>query len=356
MTNKIEQLKILTELDAVPGNEAECRQYMEARLAGKVDEIQYDRLGGIIGKKIGIANGPRIMMAGHMDEVGFMVTEINEQGFIKFTPLGGWWNQVMLAQQVRITTASGEKILGVIGSKPPHILTPAERKTPVEIDKMYIDVGVSCKEEVDQAGIKPGDMITPYIEFREMINKDYLVGKAFDNRIGCAIALDVLDNLQGKSHPNEIYAVGTVQEEVGLRGARTASNVVDPEIAFAVDVGIADDTPGCDSKGVMGKGPQITLKDASMVGHKALREFVLQICTELDIPYQYQVLNGGGTDAGAMHINGAGAPSLSIGIPSRYIHSHTSMIHKQDYLNTVKLLTALAERLDRATVDQIIRG
>ncbi|MBR9727053.1 M42 family metallopeptidase [Shewanella intestini] len=356
MSNRIEELRKLTELDAVPGNEGECRQYMRQRLDVCADKVEYDRLGSIIGSKVGAKNGPRVMLAGHMDEVGFMVSKIDDNGFLKFTTLGGWWSQVMLAQQVKITTASGEKIMGVIGSKPPHILKPEERTKPAEIDSMYIDIGVSNKEEAEKAGIKPGDMITPYIEFREMVNGDYLLGKAFDNRIGCAIALEVMEALTTQSHPNELFSVGTVQEEVGLRGAQTAAHIVQPEIAFAVDVGIADDTPGCKNEyGAMGKGLQITLKDASMIGHKALREFMVALCEELDIPFQYQVMNGGGTDAGKIHTAGAGAPSMSISIPSRYIHSHTSMIHKQDYINCVTLLTEAVKRLDRETVDKIIR-
>ncbi|GAD79046.1 M42 family metallopeptidase [Vibrio ezurae] len=354
MENKILELKKLTELNAVPGNEGECRKYMAQRFDGLADEVLFDNIGSIIGKKVGNETGPRIMLAGHMDEVGFMVSDINAEGFVKFTPLGGWWNQVMLAQQLTITTSTGEHVHGVIGSKPPHILKPEERAKPVDIAAMFIDIGVASKEEAVALGIKPGDMITPYIEFREMANKDYLMGKAFDNRIGCAIALDVMDNLKDVAHPNQLFSVGTVQEEVGLRGARTASNLVQPEIAIAVDVGIADDTPGCDNKGQMGKGPQLTLKDASMVGHKGLRDLCVNLCEELDIPFQYQVLDGGGTDAGMMHVSGNGAPSISIGIPSRYIHSHTSMIHKQDYYATTTLITELVKRLDRETVNRLI--
>lgn len=349
-------LKELTDANGVPGNEREVRDVMRKYTEGYADEITYDNLGSFIAKKVGDENGPKIMIAGHMDEVGFMVTKITDKGFIKFQTLGGWWSQVMLAQQVTITTGEGKTVHGVIGSKPPHILPPEARKKPAEIKDMYIDLGVATKEEVEKLGVKPGDMITPYIEFREMANEKYLLAKAWDNRIGCAIALDVLRNLKDEKHPNVFYAVGTVQEEVGLRGARTSAYKIEPDISFAADVGIAGDTPGVGSEaeGEMGKGPQILLFDASMVGHKGLRDFVLDVANELNVPYQFEALKGGGTDSGAIHVSHNGVPAMSIGIPSRYIHSHTSMIHRDDYENAVKLLTELIKRLDRDAVNKII--
>lgn len=347
-------LKEITDANGVPGNERESREVMRKYLEPYADEITYDNLGSIIGVKKGNAEGPKIMVAGHLDEVGFMVSKITDKGFIKFQTLGGWWNQVMLAQQVTITTNKNDKYHGVIGSKPPHILSAEERKKPVDIKDMYIDLGVSSKEEVDKLGIKPGDMITPYIEFRTMANDKYLLAKAWDNRIGCAIAIEVLKYFKNEEHPNTIYAIGTVQEEVGLRGARTSSFKVNPDICFSTDVGIAGDTPGVtNADGTLGKGPQIVLYDASMVGHRDLREFVLKIADELNIPYQFETMSGGGTDSGAVHITHQGVPSMAICIPSRYIHSHTSMIHRDDFENAVKLIIEVIKRLDNNKVKEI---
>lgn len=348
-------LKELTEANGVPGNERQIRHMMRDYLEGYADEITADGIGSLIAKKVGDENGPKIMVAGHMDEVGFMVTKITDKGFVKFQTLGGWWSQVMLAQQVTITTSEGKTYRGVMGSKPPHILPVEERKKPVDIKDMYIDLGISSKAEVEKLGIKPGDMITPYIEFQTMADEKYLLAKAWDNRIGVAMAIEVLRRLKDEKHPNIVYSVGTVQEEVGLRGAQTSAFKINPDIGFAADVGIAGDVPGVgeEAEGEMGKGPQIVLYDASMVGHKGLRDFVLKIADENNIPYQFEAMSGGGMDTGRIHITHNGVPSLGLGVPSRYIHSHTSMIHRDDYENLVKLLVEVIKHLDKEAVEKI---
>ena len=179
MDSVLTMLKDLTDADAIAGNEREAREVMERYLKPLADEISYDRLGSIIGLKKGNEEGPKIMVSGHLDEVGFMVSKITDEGFIKFQTIGGWWSQVMLSQQVTITTRDGKKVHGVIGSVPPHILSAEERKKPFEIKQMFIDIGVSSKEKVLELGIKPGDMITPYIEFRQMADEKYLLAKAW---------------------------------------------------------------------------------------------------------------------------------------------------------------------------------
>ncbi|MFS0574923.1 M42 family metallopeptidase [Sporosarcina sp. 179-K 3D1 HS] len=352
----LQMLKELTDAKGIAGNEREPRDVMKKYIEPLADTIEQDGIGSLIAKKAGDANGPKIMVAGHLDEVGFMVTKIDDKGFISFQTVGGWWSQVMLAQRVTIVTRKGETVTGVIGSKPPHILSPEARKKPVEIKDMFIDVGASSKEEVMEWGVLPGDMIVPYFEFTVMNNEKHLLAKAWDNRIGCAIAIDILKQLKDEKHPNTVYSVGAVQEEVGLRGARTAAAKIQPDIGFAVDVGIAGDTPGISSKeaeGKMGGGPQILLYDASMVSHTALRNFIVDTAEEHGIPYQFETMPGGGTDAGSIHLSGQGVPTLAICIPTRYIHSHAAMLHRDDYENTVKLLVEVIKKLDRETVDQI---
>jgi putative aminopeptidase FrvX len=348
-------LKDLTDAKGVPGNEKETREVMKKYIEPFADEITTDNLGSLIAKKVGNADGPKIMVAGHLDEVGFMVTQIDEKGFLRFQTVGGWWSQVMLAQRVTIVTSKGD-ITGVIGSKPPHILPAEARKKPVDIKDMFIDIGASSRDEVLEWGVKPGDMVVPYFEFTVMNNEKMLLAKAWDNRIGCAIAIDVLKNLKGQDHPNVVYGVGTVQEEVGLRGAKTSAAKIQPDIAFGVDVGIAGDTPGISEKEAMskmGEGPQIILYDASMVSHKGLRDFVTDIADEHNIPYQFDSIAGGGTDSGSIHLTANGVPALSITIATRYIHSHAAMLHRDDYENAVKLITEVIKRLDKETVAKI---
>lgn len=348
-------LKELTDAKGIPGNEKEPRDVMKKYIKNYADEVITDGLGSLIAKKVGDENGPKIMVTGHLDEVGFMVTRIDDQGFIFFQPVGGWWNQVMLAQRVTIMTRKGD-ITGVIGSKPPHILSPEQRKKPVEIKDMFIDIGASSKEEAEEFGVRPGDSIVPYFEFTVMKNEKVLLAKAWDNRIGCAIAIEVLKQLQNEKHPNIVYGVGAVQEEIGLRGAKTAAYQINPDIGFAVDVGVAGDMPGVSDKeaaGKMGKGPQIIVYDASMVSHKGLRDFVVDTAEELNIPFQYDAMAGGGTDAGSIHVTHQGVPALAITVPTRYIHSHAAMLHRDDFENAVKLIVEVIKKLDRDAVNKI---
>ncbi|MBO0461083.1 MULTISPECIES: M42 family metallopeptidase [Enterococcus] len=356
MNKNEEQLLIdLTAARGVPGNEEEVRKVYKKYAEQFADEIIYDGLGSIIAKHDS-GNGPKVYISGHMDEVGFMVTKITDKGFIEFQTLGGWWGQVMLAQQVEIKTQAGKIIHGVIGSKPPHVLTAEVRNKPYDIKDMFIDIGATSKEEATAWGIRPGDMVTPYIEYRRMNDGKFLLAKAWDNRIGTAVSLRVLENLAKEGHPNVLFAGSDVQEEVGLRGARTSTHLVDPDIAIALDTGTAGDTPGMSPKeadSVLGKGPQVLIFDASMIPHKKLLNFVIQVAEEMDIPFQYTVITGGGTDAGQMHVSRNGVPSIAITVPVRYLHSHTSIIHEEDYFNTVKLVTEVVKRLDSEKVAEI---
>jgi len=355
MHKDLELLKELSEANGIPAHEKNVSDILKREFLKVVpeDNILYDGLGSIAAFKVGNKKGPKILIVGHMDEIGMIVTKITEEGFLKFQTIGGWWSQVMLAQQMNITTSTGKVFRGVIGSKPPHILTEEELKTPAKIDDMYIDLGVENKEEVEKLGIKIGDMITPAIDFRVLANENYLLGKAWDDRIGCAVAIEVLKQLQDVDHPNIVYAAGSTQEEVGLRGAKTLANLIKPDIAFALDTSIARDLPGTDGSIKLGKGPGIMLYDSSAIGHVALREKVVEIANELNIPYQFDYLKRGGTDSGAIHTANSGCPSLSICVETRYVHSHTSIIHKEDYLATVKLIVEVSKRLDAKTVNQI---
>ena len=347
------ELKILSELNGISGYEKAVRRYLAdafSKIVGPTN-ITFDNLGSVIAKQGN--SGPKIALAGHMDEVGMIITRITDDGYMRFQTIGGWWGQVMLAQQMTITTQTGKTIRAVIGSKPPHILSVEERKIPVKIEDMYLDIGVTSKDEVTSLGISIGDMVTPFIDFQVMANGDFLLGKAWDNRIGCAIVLETIRRLKTLHHPNTIYGIGTVQEEVGLRGAKTASSIIKPDISIALDVGIAKDTPGMDGTVKMGKGPQILVVDGGLIGHVGLRNLFLEVAKEKEIPIQLDYLTGGATDAGAMHLAHGGSPAISLCIPSRYIHSHTSMISHQDFIYCVDLLVAVIQRLDQAQVDAL---
>lgn len=353
MDRTLKLLKDVTDAPGVPGYESEVRKVIRSYMDGYA-EISYDRIGSIICKKTGTSDRPRIMIAGHMDEIGFMVTKITKEGFIKFQTLGGWWNQVMLAQRVIIKTNKGD-VPGIIGSKPPHILSPEERNKVVDRDTMFIDVGAADEKEATEVfGIRPGDPIIPDSPFTIMKNEKYLMAKAWDDRLGCALFIEVIKALQGVDHPNTVYGVGTVQEEVGLRGATTSSHVIDPDIGFALEVGIAGDTPGAEKANEkLGQGPVVLLYDASMIPHVKLRDFVVDTAKQAGIPLQFDHMAGGGTDAGRIHINGRGVPSLCIAVPTRYIHSHAGIIHRDDYENAVKLVLELVKRLDEKTVNEL---
>lgn len=355
MNEKLTMFKELTEAKGISGNEKEAREVMKKYIEPYATKVFTDHLGSLIAKKVGQEDGPKVMVAGHLDEIGLMVTRIDDNGFLYFQTIGGWWSQVMLAQRVTVCTQKGD-IVGVIGSKPPHIMPAEARRKPYEIKDMFIDIGATSKEEAESFGVRPGDSVVPYFEFQPMKNEKLLLAKAWDNRVGCAIAIEVLKQLKDVDHPNVVYGVGTVQEEVGLRGAKTSTNMIEPDIGIAVDTGIAGDTPGIspnDADGKIGKGPQIIIYDASMVSHKGLRDFVIKTADDNNIPYQYASIAAGGTDSGSIHLTANGVPALSIGIATRYIHSHAGIIHEDDFDNTVKLIVEVIKQLDKDTVHKI---
>lgn len=354
MDERLRLLKEITDAPGVPGFEGAVARVMEKHLSG-LAELSRDRLGSIIAKKTGTAPSPRIMLAGHMDEIGFMVTYITKEGYLKFQTLGGWWEQVLLAQRVMVKTKDGD-VPGIIGSKPPHILDPETRKKPVDKQDMFIDIGAFSREEAEGFGIRPGDPVVPDSAFGTMKNANLLMAKAWDDRLGCALIIDVMREL-GPGHPNTLYGVGTVQEEVGLRGAITSAHLIQPDVGFALEVDIAGDMPGVkehEAQGKLGKGPAMLLYDSSLIPNPRLRDLVMDTARGENIPLQIDSMAGGGTDAGRIHVTGGGAPSLVLGVPCRYIHSHTGIIHREDYDRMVQLLVAVIKRLDQNTVAGLV--
>lgn len=346
----LDLFKSLTELQGAPGNEHLVRAFMKEELEKYSDDIIQDNLGGVFGVKKG--TGPRVMVAGHMDEVGFMVTKITKNGMIRFQTLGGWWSQVLLAQRVQVMTDDGP-VIGVIGSIPPHNLTPEQRKNPMEIKNMLIDIGADDKEDAEKIGIKPGQSILPICPFTPMANEKKILAKAWDNRYGCGLSIELLKELQNDTLPNELYSGATVQEEVGLRGAQVAANMIQPDIFYALDASPANDMSGDEKEfGQLGKGALLRIFDRTMITHRGMRDFILDTAESKEIPYQY-FISQGGTDAGRVHLSGNGVPSAVIGICSRYIHTSASIIHVDDYAAAKELLINLVKNTDQTTVDSI---
>ena len=349
-------LKEITEAPGVSGYESEIRKIMRRHLE-PVATIEQDRMGSIIGVQRGTQDNPRIMLAGHMDEVGFMVKLITKEGFIKFVTLGGWWDQVVLAQRVTVLTRNGE-VPGVIGAKPPHLLQPEERKKVLPLQDMYVDVGATSREEVEALGVRPGDPMIPICPFTIMSTSQTYMAKAWDDRVGCALAIQALEQLAASEHPNTVYGVGTVQEEVGLRGARTTAHAISPDVGIILEVGIAGDVPGIkaeESAVKLGGGPVLLVFDASMIPNLGLRNLAIDTAKELNINLQFDAMQRGGTDGGAIHLHAEGVPSIVLGVASRHIHSHASIIHRQDYDDALRLIVELVKRLDVETVAGLTR-
>jgi endoglucanase len=344
-------LKELTEANGVPGYESPVRAVVRKYLE-PLGELSQDKVGSVICHKPGEATSPKVMLVGHMDEIGFMVKHITKEGFIRFLPLGGWFDQVLLGQRVVIQTQSGE-VVGVIGAKPPHLLNIEERAKVVLKKDMYIDIGATSQEEVEAAGVRPGDPIVPRADFTPLANKKTYLSKAFDDRVGVALVVSTLQALKDQSLPNSLYGVASVQEEVGLRGATTSVRMVDPDVAFVLEADIAGDVPGIkpeESIVKLGAGPSILIFDSRMIPNLKLRDLVMQVAKEENIAVQASYVEGGATDGAVIHLHSVGVPTIVIAVAARHIHSHSSIIHRDDYDNAVKLLTAVMKKLDAATV------
>ena len=351
MDQTAEFLKEITEASGVSGYEGDVRAILRRYLEGAA-QIEQDKMGSFIGKHQGSGERPRVMLAGHMDEIGFMVTLLTKEGFVKFVQLGGWWDQVLLGHRVSIKTSKGD-VIGVLGAKPPHLLDAEERKKVVEKKDMYIDVGARSEEELREMGVRPGDPIIPVSEFTVMSNPRFYLSKAFDNRVGCALAAQALERLAGEGHPNTIYAVGTVQEEVGVRGAKTSAFAINPDVGIVLEVDIAGDVPGIkpeESNVKMGGGPTLLVYDARMIPNLALRDLVITTAEELGIPLQFSSMPGGATDGAQIHMHNEGVPTVVIGVPTRHIHSHNAILCRDDYDQALALIVAVVKKLDADTV------
>ena len=347
-------LKELTEAHGVSGYEAEVRAVMRRHLE-PLGVLEQDKIGSLICRQAGTSDSPRVMLAAHMDEIGFMIKQVTKEGFLRFVPLGGWFDQVLLGQRVVIRTTQGD-VVGVIGAKPPHTIPPAESAKVVEKKSMYIDIGATSAAEVEAAGVRAGDPVVPLADFRILANPKTYLAKAFDDRVGCASMVRVMQELAKHAHPNTIYAAATVMEEVGLRGATTSVELVHPDVAIILESDISGDVPGIgeeESAVKLGRGPTMVLFDARMIPHLRLRDLVVDTAREAGIPLQTSFLEGGATDGAPIHLHHSGVPTVVLGVAARHIHSHSSIIHRDDFDHQVALVAALVRKLDATTVGNL---
>ncbi|MDK2800528.1 MAG: hypothetical protein PWP27_1207 [Clostridiales bacterium] len=325
----IELLNKLTQCYGPSGNEEVIREFIIKEIKEYVDELVVDPLGNLIARKKG--NGKKIMFAAHMDEIGVIVTYIEKEGFLRFANVGGISPYFSLFQRVKFKNGT----IGVIGYE-----EKIKEMKDLNIDKMYIDIGVKNREDAEKL-INVGDVACFVGDFYENGNK--FTSKALDNRLGCYILIEVIKSSANFS--NDLYFVFTVQEELGLRGAKTSAFSITPDYAIAVDVTDTGDTPGSKTMALeLGKGPAIKVKDNSIITHPFIKNLMVDTAKEKNIPYQLEVLERGGTDAGAIHITKGGIPSGVLSIATRYIHSPCETVDQDDVKNAVLLLSAIASK------------
>lgn len=334
-TINVSLLKEICEVEGAPGFEQPIREVVLREVTPLVDEVKVDNMGNVIAIKKGKSSNQKIMLTAHMDEIGFIVKYIDDKGFIKFHTLGGFDPKTLTAQRVKI---HGKKdLIGVMGSKPIHLMTPEERNKKPNIQDYFIDTGMS-KEEVEKY-IGIGDPITRERELIEM--GDCVNCKSIDNRVSVFIQLEMLREMQ-ETPPYDVYAVFTVQEEIGIRGASVASIAIQPDYGFCIDTTIAFDVPGsseADQVTALGGGVGIKIMDSSVVCDYRMVQYMQAQANKHEIKWQPEVLTAGGTDsAGMQRMTAGGAIVGAVSIPTRHIHQVIEMAHKQDIRNTIELL------------------
>ncbi|HDS29470.1 MAG TPA: M42 family peptidase [Firmicutes bacterium] len=339
-------LKQLTEAFGPSGHEDEVRQIIIDELKPICDKVWTNTMGSVVGLKKGSgkkADKKKIMIAGHIDEIGFMVTHISDKGWVRFTPLGGFDPRTLVCQRAVVLGKGKNKLVGTlnVAGKPIHMQSPEERKKELKVSDFFIDLGLDGKTVKRKVEI--GDPIVWQRDFMEI--GDTYQCKAMDDRVGAFVMIEALRRTKNNTH--DIYAVGTVQEEVGLRGAQTSAYELDPDIAIALDVTLAIDTPGGEEHGRisdLGKGITISLMNSAVISDRGLVKEFREIGDRKKIPYQLEILPRGGTDAGAMQRAKGGAKAITLSVPTRYVHSVNETVHKTDVEAGVNLLAAFLNR------------
>lgn len=353
----IEMLKELTLAPGASGYEHSIAKLMR-KFVRKPGEVRYDNLGSIAFYLEGDSDCPRVLVIAHMDEIGFLVGGITKDGFIKLQPVGGWSSQTLLSSQLKVLASNGEEYIGVIGSVPPHYKDELSKDEVVKIEDMVLDVGASSREEVKEYGIMLGDPIVPDVNFISLEKSRRIISKAWDDRAGIGVVIETLNYFTDQPHPNMLIGAGSVQEEIGMRGAYTVADLVNPDIAFVVEGAPADDIPGIshEPQTRVGGGAHIRMWDSSMIAHPKLKRFVLDTASKSGIQFQCAVRKRGSTDGHAIHLSRTGVPTIVLGVPVRYAHSHRGIISLNDYDEVLKLLRILITNLDKKTYEKIVKA
>jgi endoglucanase len=349
----ISLLQRLSDAPGPPGAEDAVRSIMVSELKPiSTAPIRYDGMGSVIAE-LG-TTGPRIMIDAHMDELGGMVRRVGSNGQLTMQMLGGWLDQALPDQRWIILGSKGP-IHAVTGIRDIHVITPTERTAVIPRDSIFLDIGARTPAEAAALGIEPGDPVVPDSPFLVLNGTDNYLSKAWDDRIGCAVLVQAMQRLSKMPHANHLFFVATTQEEIGLRGARTAASLVKPDIGLALEGGIANDQGGRpeETQVHLGDGPGIFLYDSSAIPNRKLVHFVRDTAKSQNIPLQFDLVQGYGDDSAEMQESGSGAPTLNIVVPVRYTHAHNGIVNRQDFDRTVDLMVALLNRLDAKTVDAI---
>jgi putative aminopeptidase FrvX len=354
MTSTIELLQTFSDCFGPPGGEGPVARLVEHYLQSFC-QLSRDGLGSVLAEKAGLQRKPRLMLAAHLDEIGFMVQGVTPQGYLRLQPLGGWEPGWLPGKRLIFQTLSGRRE-GVVAATPVHFRK--EHKKELKIEDLLVDIGAASPAEVEALGVSLGDLAVPRGGFA-ILNDKILVNKAWDDRVGVAALIAVLQRFQEREHPNTILAAGTVQEEVGCRGATTAVEAVKPDIAIVLEGPPADDLPGLSPdppQGALGKGVQIRLFDPTIIVPQKFWRWVVDLAQRQNISYQLAVRRSGATDARAIHLAQGGIPTIILGVPVRYAHSAAGMIQQQDFEAMVDLATAIVAELDEARLQTLIAG
>ena len=348
----LELYKKLVNVNAISGHEKAVRKIVREELEKCKVEIVQDKLGSIFGVSKG--NGPVIMFAGHMDEVGFMVTGITDKGFIKMIPIGGIKPEVYVSQNMNIVINENKVIRGIIGSIPPHISKDA---SAIKVDDLVLDIGADNKQAAIDMGVKVGQQIVSVNDFYYTEDGKKIVSKAWDDRFGVGLAIEMMRYASSIEHPNTVYSGCTVQEEVGCRGAITSTNMIKPDFFFAFDVTTATDCAIANPKtqSNIGDGFIVRFYDPGCIMNRALHEYIINLAKDNNIKYQ-EYAPSGGTDASKAQFAGDGVFSTCLAVCARYIHSTATMIHLDDMEAVKELAMAIVRTLDSEKMEEIKRN
>ena len=344
---------LLRDLSNAPGPsgfEEAVRAIMVPRMKAASEDLRYDGLGSVIARQG--SSGPRVMLDAHMDELGGVLRRVTPDGFLSMQMLGGWLDQALAGQRWVIIGSKGP-VHAVSSIRDIHLAAAEERGSLIKRDAVFLDVGAGSAADVAALGIAPGDPVVPDSGFEVLNGTANYAGKAWDDRVGCAVLLMAMERLTVTGHPNQIFFVATVQEEIGLRGARTATAIVKPDIGIAIEGGVTGDAGGAhpeESQVKLGHGPGLFLYDSSALPNRKLVSLIRKVAGEAGVPLQFDLVQGYGDDSAEMQTVAGGAPTVNLVVPARYTHVHTGVINRHDFDQTVDLVVALLRRLDAKTV------